>query len=85
MCLGFMCLDSDESAGNMGLLDQILALQWVQRHIKNFGGDANRVTISGESAGSASVSHLMLSPLVSSYDPVRFQSHQAVSREITRF
>ena len=65
-----MCLNSDEAAGNMGLLDQILALQWVQQHIRNFGGDPNKVTISGESAGSASVGHLMLSPLVKTYEPV---------------
>ena len=65
-----MCLDSDEAAGNMGLLDQVLALQWVQKYIKHFGGDPTRVTIYGESAGSASVSHLILSPYVGQMDPV---------------
>ena len=58
-----MCLESDEAAGNMGLLDAVLGLQWVQDNVKNFGGDSNRVTIFGQSAGGASVSHLMLSPL----------------------
>ena len=61
--LGFMCLPSDEAAGNMGILDQIMGLKWVQDYIVYFGGDPNRVTIFGQSAGGASVSHLMLSPL----------------------
>jgi carboxylesterase type B len=46
----------------MGLKDQVLALQWIQNNIHNFGGDKNRVTISGESAGAACVQYHMLSP-----------------------
>jgi para-nitrobenzyl esterase len=50
-------------SGNYGLLDMVAGLQWIKRNIAAFGGDPNKVTIFGESAGGIAVSMLCVSPL----------------------
>ncbi|KAJ7494862.1 sterol esterase [Mycena galericulata] len=51
----------DAGVTNLGLRDQILALEWVQKHIAAFGGDPDRVVIGGQSAGAISTGLLLLS------------------------
>eukprot|EP01055_Gregarina_sp_Pseudo9_P001956 Gregarina_sp_Pseudo_9__1955@NODE_2348_length_1030_cov_201_404642_g2162_i0_p1_GENE_NODE_2348_length_1030_cov_201_404642_g2162_i0NODE_2348_length_1030_cov_201_404642_g2162_i0_p1_ORF_typecomplete_len232_score27_97COesterase/PF00135_28/3_4e69Abhydrolase_3/PF07859_13/2_1e12Peptidase_S9/PF00326_21/1_1e05Chlorophyllase2/PF12740_7/0_00029Say1_Mug180/PF10340_9/0_0053Esterase/PF00756_20/0_0073Esterase_phd/PF10503_9/0_59_NODE_2348_length_1030_cov_201_404642_g2162_i0209904 len=71
--LGFVNLNAvlkDKLArfdGNVGLKDQIKALQWVHENITYFHGDANKITIAGESAGAGSVMMLMTVPKMQSY------------------
>ncbi|XP_060932023.1 fatty acyl-CoA hydrolase precursor, medium chain-like [Limanda limanda] len=61
--LGLLSTGDEHMSGNFGLLDQVEALRWTQKHIHSFGGDPDSVTIFGESAGGTSVSLLLLSPL----------------------
>ncbi len=58
---GFLFLD--DGVANLGLLDQLAALRWVQENIAAFGGDPARVTVAGESAGAMSVTTLLSMPL----------------------
>lgn len=56
-------LAKQKVSSNFGLWDQLAALRWIQRNIGAFGGDANRVTLFGESSGAGNIAALMLSPV----------------------
>jgi carboxylesterase type B len=60
--LGSLATNSSKSRGNYWLSDLVAALDWVQNHIEDFGGDKERVTIFGQSAGGAAVRALLASP-----------------------
>lgn len=75
--LGFLYLGTPDAPGNQGLLDQNLALRWIRENIASFGGDPDRVTLFGESAGALSVGLHLISPL--SKDLVRSGIMQSAS------
>ncbi|ETN61185.1 esterase FE4 [Anopheles darlingi] len=60
--LGFLRHDRYNLTGNYGLKDQILALEWIVRYVEHFGGDPQRVTLMGHSAGGAAVTHHLYHP-----------------------
>ena len=69
---GFLSFDTDDVPGNAGIFDQIEALRWVHNYVEYFGGDPNQITIAGESAGSASVTLLLLAPQTRGFNPIPF-------------
>ncbi|XP_029633054.1 acetylcholinesterase [Octopus sinensis] len=73
--LGFLALGIPEAPGNAGMFDQLMGLDWIQREIRNFGGNPRNVTLFGESAGAASVAFHLVSPLSrSKFDRAILQS-----------
>lgn len=61
--MGFLTTLDDDLPGNNGLKDQLLALKWLKKNIHNFGGNPDSITVSGFSAGAASLQFHLMSPL----------------------
>lgn len=61
--LGFLSFDHLDAPGNAGVMDQTMALDWVQRNIHKFGGSTYNITLFGESSGAASIGLHLLSPI----------------------
>ncbi|XP_055385265.1 glutactin-like, partial [Condylostylus longicornis] len=61
---GFLSTKTDEIPGNVGVLDIILALQWVKHFISYFGGDPDRITIMGQVGGAAIANLLTFTPVI---------------------
>lgn len=78
-------MDQDQQpyTANFGLLDQIKGLEWVKTNIRAFGGDPSKVTVAGESAGSANVGYMLASPLAR--DLFKRSIHQSGSFELIDF
>ncbi|CAG2174067.1 unnamed protein product, partial [Oppiella nova] len=78
---GFLYGNSSDCPGNMGLWDQSMALNWTRHHIHAFGGDPNRITLFGESAGSISISkHLVSNVTRNWFQRVIMQSGSAFNK-----
>ena len=75
---GFMCLDQPQVPGNQGLKDQHLAFKWIKDNIEAFGGDSDKITIFGESAGGISVDFHLIYSQEKLFDKVIMQSGNAL-------
>lgn len=60
--VGFLSTLDEAAPGNYGLYDVLKVLEWIQKHISQFGGNPNQVTLVGSDSGSALISLLLVSP-----------------------
>ena len=56
---GYLFLDDESAPGNVGLLDQKMAIEWVRRNVQGFGGDPEKITLAGQDAGGVSALTLL--------------------------
>jgi para-nitrobenzyl esterase len=86
--LGFLYLDElfagAQGTGNLGILDQIAALEWVRENIAGFGGDPGNVLVFGESAGAMSVGTLLGTPAASGLFRRAIAQSGAASHNLSR-
>ncbi|XP_018568320.1 cholinesterase 2-like isoform X2 [Anoplophora glabripennis] len=87
--LGFLTTEDGVIPGNLGLKDQHVALKWVKNNIDLFGGDPEKITIAGESAGAGCVGYQIISQrskglfragILQSLTPLHQQAHQDYAR-----
>ncbi|KPI91074.1 Carboxylesterase 4A [Papilio xuthus] len=71
---GYMCLDDQRVPGNQGFKDQLLALRWIKDNIGSFGGNSNKITLFGESAGGRSVDYHLFSQQEKLFNSLIIQS-----------
>ena len=81
---GFAYSGNEAAPGNIGLWDQNMAIQFVINNIVNFGGDPNKITIFGESAGAASSSLHIISPFSKGNYQAQFVINQSNSYNFQR-
>lgn len=60
--LGFLNLGLEDCAGNQGIKDILLGLQWIKENIQSFGGDPENITLIGSSSGAVAIHLLMVLP-----------------------
>lgn len=81
--LSYRTGNSSNPSGNYGIMDQVLALHWVQHNIRAFGGDPDSITVYGQSSGGTSIFMLLASPLFLSVNPFTGDTkplfHKAIS------
>ncbi|KAJ2950793.1 hypothetical protein O0L34_g9058 [Tuta absoluta] len=81
---GFMCLDIPEVPGNGGLKDQEKAFEWIKNNIEAFGGDVNRMTLFGNSAGAMSIGLHLISDTEKIYRNAILQSGSSLFGNLAR-
>lgn len=81
---GFMCLDIPQVPGNQGLRDMIMGMTWIKNNIEYFGGDKDKITVFGESAGAVSIDLLLLADTEELFHNMIIMSGTALTSLVVR-